>query len=1015
MHTRCMRMRMRCSTAAESCMGHTHCADLNVNNLRADRSWSKVGELRPAADRANGALQRTGTPVWPGSGAALAPVCFASRITIGALYATGFGPNYDDAFMYNAVQVALRRIQRGLAVQGPEGTLVDSLLPNTELRLLHHDTALVSAVDEMCVQGPGTGADPRDIVTTRLKQKALNESVRALIGAGTEEADEPVALLGITWSSEGVLSGEILSEVERVVISPSATSPALTPYPWFARYALEPCVLLTLACGAVLENKGRVAVHDFIKECACWACLIYCSYFCRTVANDAAQGEVLAKLVKHIGVKSCLVVACTDVYCQGLVQSVNASAIPLGIEAASVDLEQFRAQLGTYLNPDCNTAEKPVIILAMSAAQAIDTFELAVNEGWDWTEVIWIGSESVSGSAQLFPDFIGVRLAVATESVHFKQLEEFWKSEAQDLPGVESLHLCPYVAAAHDSLLAVAVAAHELISSGLSQLDGPMIRDQLSSVGFFGASGYISFSEQLDLATPAYAIVQTQAFSKGEGEVLEVGNYRRGLLALLETFQTPSLAMEESATCKKLKRDRWVNMVLVPALVVPIVVLVLVAIWLYVRHIQQKADAVWRISRKEIVLSEPLVTLGKGSYGVVVKAEYRGTAVAVKRLLPPANKKLSRRKLSVFDSVRKQHARDALPASENGVGGGGGVFCSIVSMARQRLADGLSLTGLTHACLCFASLFWSTVLQVFSTSDVSGMTSSEGGMHAGSRSQESGSDIEQGQQGSRQQSSPESSHSGGRNRSLLTDFMRELRMVSHLRHPCITTVMGAVVEAGEEMLLVMELMEHGSLQNMLQNQSLEIDGELIHPMLQNVIQGMRFLHASQPVIVHGDLKSANVLVDRNFRAKVTDFGLARKGGRGRTKSRGTPYWIAPEVLNGEENTPASDVYAFGIMLWEIYARQSPYAGEDVKDVLKAVQDLSRAQDKRPVVVPSFPAPMVNTMVDCWHKDAALRPSFAELDRRISTLSPDACEPASQVGASEGSLSVVDKCNACCRP
>ena len=219
-----------------------------------------MGELRPAAAGANSALQRTGTPVWPGSGAALAPVCFASRITIGAMYATGFGPNYEDAYMYNAVQVALRRIQRGIAVQGPGGTLVESLLPNTEVRMVHRDTAVVSALDEMCMQSPGAGADPRDIVTRYLKQKALNETVRALMGEGTVDADRPVALLGITWSSEGLLSGEILSEMERVVISPSATSPALTPYPWFARYAVEPCWLLMLTFGGVLENKWRVAV-----------------------------------------------------------------------------------------------------------------------------------------------------------------------------------------------------------------------------------------------------------------------------------------------------------------------------------------------------------------------------------------------------------------------------------------------------------------------------------------------------------------------------------------------------------------------------------------------------------------------------------------------------------------------------------------------------------------------------------------------------------------------------------
>ncbi len=69
------------------------------------------------------------------------------------------------------------------------------------------------------------------------------------------------------------------------------------------------------------------------------------------------------------------------------------------------------------------------------------------------------------------------------------------------------------------------------------------------------------------------------------------------------------------------------------------------------------------------------------------------------------------------------------------------------------------------------------------------------------------------------------------------------------------------------------------------------------------MQGCRFLHASDPAVVHGDLKSMNVLVDSRFRAKVADFGLSIKY----KACAGTPYWMAPELLRSEMPTKASDV------------------------------------------------------------------------------------------------------------
>jgi serine/threonine protein kinase len=88
-------------------------------------------------------------------------------------------------------------------------------------------------------------------------------------------------------------------------------------------------------------------------------------------------------------------------------------------------------------------------------------------------------------------------------------------------------------------------------------------------------------------------------------------------------------------------------------------------------------------------------------------------------------------------------------------------------------------------------------------------------------------------------------------------------------------------------------MDHGSLYDLLHNASVMLKGENLLPMLRDVSQGMRFLHSADPVVIHGDLKAANILVDNKFRAKVADFGLSQKRSMGVT---GTPYWMAPELL-----------------------------------------------------------------------------------------------------------------------
>jgi serine/threonine protein kinase len=122
--------------------------------------------------------------------------------------------------------------------------------------------------------------------------------------------------------------------------------------------------------------------------------------------------------------------------------------------------------------------------------------------------------------------------------------------------------------------------------------------------------------------------------------------------------------------------------------------------------------------------------------------------------------------------------------------------------------------------------------------------------------------------------------------------------MSKIRHPNVIGIMGAVIQPNQEPMLVstdfvvcldhlwcfyktflcfqqqkiLEYMDHGSLHNILQNETMLLEADIILPMLRDISQGCRFLHASKPEIIHGDIKASNVLVDSRMRAKVADFG-----------------------------------------------------------------------------------------------------------------------------------------------
>lgn len=155
-------------------------------------------------------------------------------------------------------------------------------------------------------------------------------------------------------------------------------------------------------------------------------------------------------------------------------------------------------------------------------------------------------------------------------------------------------------------------------------------------------------------------------------------------------------------------------------------------------------------------------------------------------------------------------------------------------------------------------------------------------------------------------------------------------------------------------------------------------------MALDVAKGMNCLHTSVPTIVHRDLKSPNLLVDKNWTVKVCDFGLSRLKHSTFLSSKstaGTPEWMAPEVLRNEPSNEKCDVYSFGVIFWELATLRMPWSGMNPMQVVGAVG----FQDRRLEISSSVDPLVARIIWECWQKEPSLRPSFAQLTNALKSL------------------------------
>ncbi|KAG6751908.1 hypothetical protein NC652_031127 [Populus alba x Populus x berolinensis] len=154
------------------------------------------------------------------------------------------------------------------------------------------------------------------------------------------------------------------------------------------------------------------------------------------------------------------------------------------------------------------------------------------------------------------------------------------------------------------------------------------------------------------------------------------------------------------------------------------------------------------------------------------------------------------------------------------------------------------------------------------------------------------------------------------------EFMTELKIIGRTYHKNLVRLLGFCVE-NDQQLLVYELMANGSLANLLFGKGSERPNWVLRSkMVLEIARGLLYLHEEcETRIIHCDIKPENVLIDNNYTAKLSDFGLSKLLNRDQTRTdtnfRGTVGYLAPEWLRHEQVTSKVDVYSFGVMLLEI--------------------------------------------------------------------------------------------------
>ena len=217
----------------------------------------------------------------------------------------------------------------------------------------------------------------------------------------------------------------------------------------------------------------------------------------------------------------------------------------------------------------------------------------------------------------------------------------------------------------------------------------------------------------------------------------------------------------------------------------------------------------------------------------------------------------------------------------------------------------------------------------------------------------------------------------------IKEYKREVSSLFLLYHPYLVLLMGVIAEP-LNLSIVTEFCKGGNLFELLYKRpNIYLSWEFKKKILLQIAIGMNYLHTNDPPVLHRDLKSLNILLTNKIEKssdtsdiKISDFGLSRLYQKSCILSGhlGTCYWMAPEIIVKKRYSTKVDVYSYGIIIWEVCTRKTPYGCMSQQQVQFYVS-VKKGRPNMKIIPSDTPPKIIQLMQMCWDHEPNNRPTF----------------------------------------
>uniref|UniRef100_A0AC35TQL0 Tyrosine-protein kinase n=1 Tax=Rhabditophanes sp. KR3021 TaxID=114890 RepID=A0AC35TQL0_9BILA len=218
---------------------------------------------------------------------------------------------------------------------------------------------------------------------------------------------------------------------------------------------------------------------------------------------------------------------------------------------------------------------------------------------------------------------------------------------------------------------------------------------------------------------------------------------------------------------------------------------------------------------------------------------------------------------------------------------------------------------------------------------------------------------------------------------ITSDLLTEAKFMSQLNNVHLVALIGVVMDGTREVNILTEFMANGNLVDFLRSRGrYQLEKIQLIKFALNVADGMRYMEANR--LVHRDLACRNILLDEAYCAKISDFGLAQSVDNPTTQSKSQFFpikWTAVEALRSGVFTSQTDVWSFGVILWEIFSfARIPYPRILIQDVVRHIEQGYRMEPPE-----DCPVSISNIMTKTWDSNPENRPTFVQLCRMLEDI------------------------------